>query len=228
MSLSLTTLIQESRNLLGDLAGVAVFSDAQLTDWINQFIREFSIYLPRITEYEVSCDNGVHAYALETVHTGVISVEYPEGEDPKQYLSRRAYTHPLFYQEDGYYDFFKPSDGETLNPPQIIISNSPSTGETILCKLLTEHTALSDGADTITFQDRHGHLIVLFVRWKAWQELSMNEGMYPGPLNTFAGNPELNAEKAENSFRKALAAALTSETESAVMPWKADKFDGSY
>lgn len=229
MTLTLTTLIQESRNLLGDLSvGSETWSDAQITDWINQCIRSLSIHFPRILEYEITCETGVHNYELEISVTGIVSAEYPSGEDPLQFLSRRAYTHPLFYQQDGFYDFFKPADGNSLNPPQIIISNSPTTGETAILKLLTEHSALSDGADTLTLQDRHAHLIALFVRWQAWIEISMREGMYPGPLSTMSASPELNAVRAEETYRKSLAAALTAEAESAVMPWKSSTYDPVY
>lgn len=226
MARSLGELIQEARNLIGDLNALNYeYEDDQLEDFINQAIRDLSQHFPRFADYDVSTTAGTHIYDLELTHTGIISVEYPQGEDPPVFLKHRSFLHPDFWIQDGYYDFLKPSDADSGNPPQLYISTSPAASETIALKVTTEHTALEDPADVTTLQDRHCHLIGLFVRWKCWQELSVQEGITPGPLSTLTFTFETNAKRAEEAYRASLNAAISAESQSAIAPWKMDKFD---
>jgi len=226
MAQTLNSLIAEARNLIGDLTALSYeYADAQLTDFINQAIRDLSMHFPRFGIYDVSTTAGTHIYDLETIHTGIISCEYPAAQDPPVFLKRRSFLHPDFWIQDGYYDFIKPGDADSANPPQLYLSTSPAASETITLKVTTEHDALSTGSDSVTLQDRHCHLIGLFVRWKCWQELSIQEGIAPGPLSTLTFTFETNAKRAEEAYRASLQAAIGAESESVIAKWRMDKFD---
>ena len=56
--------------------------------------------------------------------------------------------------------------------------------------------SLSAG-DECTVLERHTNLILLFVRWKAFQQMSAEESEDPSPLNTRASSFEINAQRAE-------------------------------
>ncbi len=225
---TLTSLLQEVRNMLGDLTPTYTFSDSQLTDFINQAIRDLSQHFPRQVEYTLNTSAGDHYYDLEISHTAILSCEYPSGEEPPQFLKRRACTHKNFWLSEGYYDFIKPADSDSANPPQLVISDLTPAGETITLWVNEEHAALSAGGDECSLPDRYLHLIGLFVRWKCWQELSTTEGMDPSPLTTLAFTVEINAARAEKAYRNALQAAQGAENESGLLTWKMDRFDGGY
>jgi hypothetical protein len=178
--------------------------------------------------YEISTTAGTHAYDLEVTHTAILSCEYPTSETPPRYLLRRVYTHKNFWLTDGYYDMIKPSDSDSENPPQLLISDSPALGETITLWLNEDHPELSEGADECSLQERYLHLIGLFVRWKCWQELSTTEGMDPSPLTTLAFTVEINSKRAEEAYRTALKAAQVAQQDSGVVAWTFDKFDPVY
>ena len=222
-----TVILAEVRNLLGDIVNTE-FSDAVLLDFIQQCIRDLSMHFPRTSEYTLSTTLNERKYELETYITGILSVEFPTDEDPPIFLKRRAYTHPRFWMVDGYYDFIKPADADTLNPPRIWISNKPAEDEVITIRVTTEHNALIEETDDTTIQDRHLHLFGLFVRWKCWQQLATKEGMDPGALQIASTSLESNATAAEHAYRAALQSALEAEGESGLAEWKLDRFDRTY
>jgi len=127
----------------------------------------------RRVEVSIDCVADQHEYALSS-YTGiqaVISVEYPEGEDPMEYLEYRRETDPRGFWTDGYY-CVRGDDP----PATLVIGAKPSTGETIGLTYLADHTALTADNSVLTVPDRHLEGLVLFVRWKAECELAIAEG----------------------------------------------------
>ncbi len=225
---TLSSLFAEVRNLIADLGGTPEITDAVLEDFINQAIRDLSSKVPRILEYTVSTTLNTRIYDLETTHKDILSVEYPSAQNPPIYLKRRSYTHPLFWQQDGYYDFFKSQDATSTNPPQIFISEKPPLGATITIKLTAEHNPLLDPTDTCSLDERHLALIGLFARWKVLQYLASYEELNPGALSGMGKNLEESSKWAEASYYTALHQAIKADSQSATAPWKADKYDGRY
>lgn len=231
MAATLGDLIQEIRNVLNDtVSGKYIWTDDQITVWINQGIRVLSQYLPRQIVYTISTTLNDREYDLEVVHLAVVSVEYPTGSTPPKYLKQRSYKHPNFWIEDGYYDFINRSDADSMNPPTLYISQKPAALETITLKLLSEHNLLSDTSDTTTLQDRHLNLIVLYAVWMAWVERSAFYAAYPtiftgGDLSVSSNANKISAEK---EFRTALDSALNVETSSLISRWNMDRFDHVY
>jgi hypothetical protein len=225
---SLALLIQESANLIGDPSNT-VFSASVLTEWINFAIDDLTQHFPRVITYTINCVDDQRVYDLETNFLAAISVEYPQGEEPRRYLYRRARTDPNFTISEGYYDILERQDASSANPPQLILSEKPSTGEDIELTYSAVHNHLSSPSDTVTLFDRHTHLIALFTRWKAYQELATTEGMDPDPVKLLSATVEVNAYRAERAYYDALRRAKLAETASArVEGWRVDKWDGSY
>ena len=225
---SLALLIQESANLIGDPLN-AVFSTSVLTEWINFAIDDLSQHFPRAITYTVSCVADQLEYDLETNFLSILSVEYPDGEDPKRYLLHRSRTHPLFFLQPGYYDLIHTQDASSSNPPVLIISEKPSLGEDIEIIYSAVHNSLSGPSDTTTIFDRHTHLIALFTRWKAYQELATTEGMDPDPVKLLSATVEVNAYRAERAYYDALRRSKLAETNSGIISgWQMDKFDSIY
>lgn len=228
MSYSLASLIQQCRYLSGDTAVTPVFSDDQLQDFINRAVADLSQHFPRRIAHTLTTTAGKHAYNLPQNTLAVLSAEYPAGQSPPRYLRRRAAVDHAFYRADDLYDLKLTSDSASLNPPQLVISADPAEGETIALEISAEHNPLTASSDLTSVQDRHVHLIGLFVRWKCLQELSTTEAMDPDPLHLLSMTQELNAKRAEAQYRAALEAARAAYGESAAARWSVDKWDGWY
>jgi len=225
MAATLGTLITMCQDLLGT---TSIFSTSVLTDWINRAIEDLSIYFPLYSEYDISTTAHKHTYDLETYIKGVVSVEYPQGQDPPRYLLRKSYTDPSFWLEPGYYDIIKFQSSDSASPPQIAISDTTLLAENIIIKCIIDHAVLTAGADECTVLERHTNLILQFVRWKAFQELSAKESEDPSPLNTRASSFEINAQRAGEAYHEALKSAASAESESGQVAWKMDRFDSLY
>ena len=221
MALTLATLRQDCRDLIGDTSIVApIFTTQQIDSWINAAIRDLNNHFPRTIINTLSTTAGTHVYDLELTFIDMIKVEYPTSDDPPSYLNYRSSKLVTFWNVEGYYDILRPQDADSLNPPQIVISESPAALETITYTACVEHNALSGSSDETTIPDRFTHLICLFVRYKAWQELSSSEGMDPDPIKLLAATQEVNSYRAERAYYKALDQAKKAQTASEVVGWK--------
>jgi hypothetical protein len=225
---TLTTLLEDCRNLIGDTSVVSpIFTDLQLTGWINAAIRDLNNHFPRTLTNTIDTTAGTYTYDLEVNFIDMTKVEYPTGGSPPTFLKYRSSKLATFWDVAGFYDIHRPQDQEAINPPQITISN-PVTGETITYTYHGEHNLLTLGSDECTILDRYVHLIPLYVRYKAWQELSTSEGMDPDPIKLLAATQEVNSYRAERAYYKALEMAKKALSVSEVIEWKMPGNDRIY
>jgi len=224
------TTRQEVRNLvrrrLGDDATPFQWSDLQINQWINDAIAEYSIHFPRRVNTTISCSTGVWTYHLPAGFRAAYSVEYPVGEDPPRYLEQRNHLSPGFYRADGFYDFLRRLDESS--PDELILSASPAASESVLLIHLADHPYLDDDSDTCTVPDRHLELVVMFIRWAAYQELATTESADPDPTNLALGTLELNAYRAKREYRLKLEQWQAAEAESGIVQWQMDRWDRVY
>ncbi|MFN2158764.1 MAG: hypothetical protein ACK2TW_02310 [Anaerolineales bacterium] len=215
------------RRRLGDLTAPYKWSNEQVNQWINDAIADYSIHFPLLKTQTISCSEDDRQYDLSTDFVEVISVEYPTGEDPPVYLTRRDYKHPDFWEVEGYYDVLKHRDFE--NPDELIISEEPDEGESIDVIYQAHHTFLDDDdTDEMSVPERHLDLIILYVRMAAYQELATTESCDPNTNSIIAGTLELNAHRAERFYRKQLSEFKTAESESGKAKWTMDEYDRVY
>lgn len=217
------------RRRLGDLTSPYKWSDDQVNQWINDSIAAYSIHFPRTLSATVACADDDREYNLQAGIMQMLSVEYPDGEDPPVYLYRRELTHPNFWQEDGYYYFQSATQDTSIGV--LYISEKPSTGEDIVVRFTAEHDYLDDDdTDLLTVMERHLDLIILYVRMAAYQELATMESASPDPTTLMSGTLELNAFRASREYRIALAAFLKKDApdDSATAQWKMDSNDRIY
>jgi hypothetical protein len=224
------TTRQDLRNLcrrrFGDTASPYKFSDLQVNQWINDAIAEHSIYFPRKLNDTISCSDDDKTYDLPFDFIFPLSIEYPTGEDPPEYLIRRPYAYFGSDDVEGFYDIVLRDDGIDVN--ELWISEKPSTGESIEVQYSAEHASLDDDSDVTTVLDRLLELIVLFVRTCSYQELATIESANPDPTSLSMGTLELNAFRADRAYRIKLDRWLKSESESGMMTWKMDIHDRIY
>ena len=222
---------QDLRNLcrrrLGDTASPYSWSDLQLNQWINDAIAEHSIHFPRKLNETINCATDDRKYDLPATFMAPITIEYPAGEDPPQYLTRRSFSSSGFWGSSSYYDIVNRDDKTDVN--EIWISEKPTTGEDIEVIYSGEHDLLDDDSDLYTVLDRHLELIVLFVRWTAYQELATEESSNPDPTSLQSGTLELNAFRAKREYRTKVRDWKTAESESEISSaWSMDSYDRVY
>ena len=161
-----------------------------------------SVHFPRKLNTTLNCSDDDKTYDLPANFIDVISVEYPTGEDPPEYLVQKNYQAWMSDDISGFYDVVRRQDAADVS--ELWISEKPSTGESISVHYMAEHDYLDDDSDTVTVLDRHLELIVAFVRWAAYQELATTESADPDPTSLGMGTLEINAYRAKRSCRMKL------------------------
>ena len=221
--IELNTLI---RRRLNDQVAPQAFTDEQINQWINDAIEEYSRYFPRQKTTTQTTTANDRQYDLPADYRGIVSVEYPTGDDPPTYLERRDYRHPDFWLEDGFYDVVHRSDANNLD--ELWISQKPAAAQTITIEYLGDHDLVDDDTDVISTIDLHLEVIVLHARWSALQALASGEAANPDPNNVMLDRYEANVSRAERSYYRKIEELRRVEAESGMNAWPMDKWDLVY
>lgn len=229
---SLAMLRQNCRLLLGDdnaLAGYT-FSDAQVDGWINAALFDLSLHFPRRATLEVTFPDGQRQAALPADVTGVLSVEFPAGQEPPRFLLHRPLSFPHFFDRPGFYDLLPGSSaGGDSSAARLTLSERPRPGQAARLQATLGHAPLAANTDETSLPPRYEPLVGQYVRWQAWEELALAEARTPKVVDVPVAGWQLAraAAEAENAYRRQLAAALHAETPSAITGgWRMDKWDG--
>lgn len=164
---TLTALINLVEADLSD-SGNTTWSAADIEQWLRDAIADYSLHFPRKLNQAITTSAGDKTYDLTNGFQAPYSVEYPTGESPPQYLTRRPYTHPNFWSEDGYYDIIHRLDD--TDQDEIWISNSPTDSQTITVIYLGRHDQTVAVGTNISVPARHHHILRAYARWKATQQ----------------------------------------------------------
>ena len=147
-------------------------------------------------------------------------------EDPPEFLKLSDRLLPEFFESDTKYAVEPSIDAVTAG--LLWISADPSAAEDINIIYQGDHAYLDDDADVVTVIDRHLELIMLYVRWAAFQELATTESSNPDPTSLALSTLELNAYRAQRLYLQSLDKAERLESKSASASWSMDKWDRTY
>jgi len=214
------------RRRLGDDSVPYKWSDLQVNQWINDAIADYSVHFPRTITLKIDCTAGTHYYNLPLDIKTVISVEYPKGEDPPEFLTLSDRLLPEFFESDTLYCVEPSIDAVTAG--LLWISSDPLATEDINLIYQGDHAYLDDDADAVTVIDRHLELIMLYVRWAGFQELATTESSNPDPTSLALSTLELNAYRAQRLYYQSMNEAEKAESRSAAAQWTMDKWDRTY
>jgi len=140
--------------------------------WIRDAVRDYSSYFPQfidtasLEDGNLECEQDVREYSL-AAFTGirsVMEVEYPEGEDPPEFLTRRDLDDPRGFYGLGVYDV-----RGHLAPDTLVIGPAPDDGEEIRLIYLANHANPETDADVLTVPEHHLEALTLFVQLRAIQ-----------------------------------------------------------
>jgi hypothetical protein len=195
-------IIDQCENAIND-EGNATWSVDQLVKWINDAVRDYSQHFPHILTDEITVTNGTQEYDLAANFMGILSVEYPDGESPRQFLTRRPYTNGAgsdFWNLGGYYDILARTDD--ANAATIIFSGELTTDETAVLEYKAHQALIDDANDvsgTVSVPAEHQHLLVKYVQWQATTQLQFAEQQSPTSNSSL-----LMAQLAQNARRLSL------------------------
>lgn len=190
--------------------------------FLNDAIRDYSQYFPRGKMTTINCADDDNQYDLPQDFLGTLSVEYPTGEDPPEYLVRKPYTAVGWWESDEYYDIIRNRDDNNVD--EIIISADPSTGESIEVYYNAYHQLMADPAtptETNTVPEEHQQLLVKYCRWMASLHLASAEQQNPTSNSSLLmAQLAQNARRDEVAYNTALQQALyASEGQSRHANW---------
>jgi hypothetical protein len=121
-----------------------------------------------VQEQTITGVAGQRDYSLNADFISALTVEFPESNDPRDYLTRLSERHSHFTTGQ-YYDIRRTTDLATT----LVLGDTPASGEDIQLTYLARASTLSDDTTAIEIPDEHLHVLRLRViekaRW-AWYE----------------------------------------------------------
>ena len=114
----MTTLLQlaDRCQLALNDSGVGTWPQATVEAWVLDAIRDYSQYFPRVrtsTTTITTPSSTPHVFDLPGDFLAVVLVEFPDGEDPPEYLQLRSRTRDGFWDYTGFYDIEPSHDAAT-------------------------------------------------------------------------------------------------------------------
>jgi len=195
---TLAQLADRAQAALSDTAE-ATWSQALIEAFCNDALRDYSRRFGRTVRKLIAATTDDQDYDLPLDATGVISVEYPQGNDPPLYLMRRSHKSPGFWNASGYYDIIKRDDLE--DPSELLLSENPTTGENIRVEYTTTHDLDLASAGVLTIPAHHEDVVIAYVVWAAWRELTSTEMQSPTSASSLLmGQLQQNEASAWNRY----------------------------
>lgn len=188
------------RRRLGDEFTPNEFSDLQINQWINDAIADYTLYLPRQFECQISAVTGQNNYSLGNIAglRNVLSVVFTVSEGEEIFLTRHnERAHRQFYGQP-VYNLKRDTSGQW----QLVLGITPQGGETISMAVEADHVYLSGDEDETTVPDLHLEWIVLFVRAAAMQEQLAQVSAQNDPSSLLLSTLGSNVERAMNEYQQ--------------------------
>jgi hypothetical protein len=229
---TLNDIANRVNNQLSD-AGEAIWDDDLIEEWIIEGIREYSLHFPRLRSGTKTTVANQHNYDLPNTCMEIELVEYPTGEDPPAYLTRKSRKDPDFFGREGFYDVDYSGTvddlGGSYTRGTLWLSEDPETDQTITILYWSPQALELASNSAISVPQEHEHLLVLFAVWKAYAERLSNQTGKPLITLDLIENFRKNTYQARSDYDAALRAAKAQATRSGPTgPWKSDAFDRIY
>lgn len=179
----------------------STWSETELNQWIADAIGEYSWHFPRYLESTGNaCTEDQREYPLPSGCLAVLRVEYPEGEDPPRYLERTA-------AED-----LRPGTyairwgGFNMAQGVLFLGDRPSASGTYGIHYQAIHDYPDDDVTELTVPDEDLDILVLYVIWKAYRRLELDEAKNPDGSTVVLTMLGQNAARARRQFEDVLRA----------------------
>ena len=208
------------QDVLNDEGG-ATFTDALVDIWIREAIEEYSQHFGKVVTVAVSgIAEGTYAYTITERIGNIVQVEYPESEDPPQYLTRRASNSDEFWLHADSYDFIRTKGEES----GILYLSDPTQDTTAT---ITALRSFDETVGTVEVPAKHEPLLIMRCRWSARQFMADGEMLNPTSSSSLLmAQMEQNAKSARKNYFSLLYAAKANQSgKSKRVRWSMDKWD---
>ncbi len=208
--------------------GAAIWARTKMLMWTNEAIQAFPILRPMYVD-SVSALATRWYFRLPTDFREVISVEYPVGNHPVDYLIRKNRLDPSFYDDENHFDI--DNDYTTGDLYQIYFSVAIPVNSHVYVQYLASHdaTMADDGASIITIPDEYETILLTFVLAKAYRERLSYHLQNPTVQATIISQLTDMVNHLEEKYNALVAEALAGLSESKITPrWEVDKHDRVY
>jgi hypothetical protein len=168
MTTSFQSLLSACLVALGDSTGAMWSRTDVIWPWCIEAMLAFPILRPM--QDTPSTAAATHVITLPSDFREIISVEYPVGQEPPVYLSRRNSFDPNFYSSDEYYDIdrnYASATGWVLVFSKKLLIDS----DVVVNYLAIHDTDLDDASDSyITVPDEYVNILVAYMLAKGYRE----------------------------------------------------------
>jgi hypothetical protein len=217
MTVTLQNLIDACEADLNDRSN-AIFNVEDIEQWCRDAIADYSLHFHTAESTTIDCADNTRQYDLPLRLLDIISVEYPKGQDPPQFLQKRPVNHPEFWYEDGYYDIRYHNSHTAADV--LLISTKPSTGHDIEVNWIGMYDNTMLPSTAITVPGKHQHILRQYVNWRAVVKLKAAEEANPTSNSSLLMSQlAINVDRARRAYTDALAKALFAISKSAVVSW---------
>lgn len=231
---TLYQLIGRVQHLLND-DSAATWSEHDLEEWLLAGIRDYSIYFPRLVTDSFANTAGLQVEDLPEDFISAVLVEHPTDQDPPQYLTRLARTHPDFWLYDTFYDI-EPGRADGTRPGQLYLSRVPDGTESTSLKYYAYHLPSfslhplpPDSVTAITIPTNHQHIVEQYAVWMAHVERLNTEIQSPDTTIRLVQQYRQAAQAMEATYRASLQRAMSAHSEGGITgPWRLDIHDRIY
>ena len=215
---TLSTLINLCEADLAD-SGNATWAAADIQQWIVDAIADYSMHFKRELSQDLTTVLNDRMYDLPDVCLAIVSVEYPQGEDPPKYLQPRSHTHGDFWNVEGFYDYIV--NGNDTDADEIWISEKPAADETIRVRYQAHHDLPTAGGDNLTVPDEHQHILRNYVLWRAVIQFKAIEEASPTSNSSLIMSQlSVNVDRMRRAYVDSLAKALYAVSRSKPVSWR--------
>jgi hypothetical protein len=156
------------------LAFADQWPDETLNQWILDAIDTYSLEFPRPCRKDVGLTTDTQAYALPPDYIEMQRVEYPTGENPREWLRPvDLFDEDLDDQDDVY--AIRPMDPDNsvsadVGAFEILFGPLVATGETARLYYLGHHITPASDSDYTSVPAAHAEALIAFVEFRAhWQ-----------------------------------------------------------
>jgi len=224
MATTLTALRAQCRLLL---ASTTAWPNATLDAFIADAIRAYSAELPRVYRNTLALTTGTQAYALPGAHgfLGVVSVEYPAGEDPPEFLYPVAEWSAEFGAGAEVYALRGVADNLAIESDTsagwIVFAETVATGESAVVAYHGLHRIPNAGDDAaqITVPEAHWDALIAFVDFRCHWELESDEAIVAASTSIVLAQLGEDGRRTWNRWREVMGRLTATQVAAVWLPW---------
>jgi hypothetical protein len=208
-----TTLADLRTSLRLTLTDLPAWPSATLDAWIQDAIRFYSLEFPRTWRRTQALTTGTQAYALPGGHgfMAVLSVEYPSGQSPPEFIEQVSEDSAQFASGGDYYALRGVADNisdqkDDTAAGAIVFAETVATGQNAIITYTGAHPlpTVADDDAQITVPVAHWEALYAFVDFRAHWELETDEALAVSTVSIVLAQLGQEARRAWTRYKETI------------------------